>query len=334
MIDWKPIAKTIEDADRILLSTHENPDGDGLGSASAMYHYLKKLGKDCRMIHISDLPIEYYFLDKEDLFETYTPEKHDHWISKVDLALIFDVGDYRRLRAIGKKLAENLIPTVNIDHHRDMGDGYFTENIIDTSAAATGEMLYDFFKIVGADMSLDICEGLYTAIMTDTGSFRHNNTNIKCHEIAIACLRAGVNTSRIYQQIYESSSRERIRLLGKILDSLEFSENGEVAWFTLDRKILAQAGASTRDVDGFTDFVRTIRGVEVAIMIFENGVNACRINFRSKGKYVINDIAKSMGGGGHKFAAGAVVNGSMHDVLKRVLSEINISLKKQNGQKK
>lgn len=332
MIDWKSIAETIENADCILLSTHENPDGDGLGSAAAMYHYLKGAGKDCRMIHVSDLPVEYRFLDKVGLFETYKPELHDDWISKINLALIFDVGDYRRLGTIGEKLAENKIPTFNIDHHPDVGDGYFTRDIINTSAAATGEMIFDFLQTIGAEMSLDICEGLYTAIMTDTGSFRHNNTNVKCHEIAIVCLRAGVKTSRIYQQVYESSSRGRIRLLGKILDSLEFSESGEVAWFTLDRNNLDQAGASMKDVDGFTDFVRTIRGVEVAIMVFENGTDICRLNFRSKGKYVINDIAKSMGGGGHKYAAGAVVKGSLHEVLPRVLAETEASLMRQNGQ--
>ena len=104
MLDWKTLYQQIETSERILLSTHENPDGDGLGSAYAMYHYLKNLKKDCRIIHISELPSEYMFFNNDNAIETYNSADHDIWISKIDLALIFDVGDFRRLRDIGDLL--------------------------------------------------------------------------------------------------------------------------------------------------------------------------------------------------------------------------------------
>ena len=130
MLDWKSLHKTIDGVERILLSTHENPDGDGLGSAYAMYHHLKSQGKDCRLIQISQLPLEYEFLNLDQVIETYNSEVHDNWISKVELALIFDVGDYRRTRKIGEQLESNKIHVVNIDHHPDLSDGRFAEQSI------------------------------------------------------------------------------------------------------------------------------------------------------------------------------------------------------------
>ena len=331
MLDWKSLHKTIDGVERILLSTHESPDGDGLGSACAMYHYLKSQGKDCRLIQISDLPYEYEFLNGGEIIETYRSDIHDDWISQVDLALIFDVGDYRRMRQIGDELESNKIHVVNIDHHPDLSDGRFAENFINIKAAATGEMVYDFMQAGNVPLTNEIAVGIYTGVMTDTGSFCYSNTNQKCHKIAMECIAEGVNTSAIYQSVYESSSKGRVALLGLILNKLQYNETGELAWFTIDQTMMDEAGANKKDVDGFTDFVRTIRGVEVAVMIFQNSENTCRINLRSKGKYVINEIAKAMGGGGHKLAAGAVAEGSLDEVLPKVLAETRAVLAQQNG---
>ena len=331
MLDWKSLHKTINGATKILLSTHENPDGDGLGSAQAMFHHLKHIGKDCRLINISELPFEYEFLNSGGIIETYKAETHDDWISSTDLALIFDVGDYQRLRTIGEKLASNNIHVINIDHHPDLRDHRFAENYIDMNAAATGEMVYDFLSAVDVSLTLPMAEGIYTAVMTDTGSFCYSNTNEKCHQIAIECIATGVNTSKIYQTVYENRSPAQVELLAGILNNIDYDENGELAWFIIDQAMMDKANAVKKDVDGFTDFVRTIRGVEVALMVFENGNETYRINFRSKGKYVINGIAKSMGGGGHKFAAGAITTGTLAEVLPKVLSKTRASLAEQNG---
>ena len=331
MLDWKSLHQTIDGAERILLSTHENPDGDGLGSATAVYHYLNSQGKNCKIINISGLPLEYEFLNQNKMIETYNSLNHTDWIASADLALIFDVGDYSRLGVIGELLNKHKIHVVNIDHHPDLGDGQFSENYINVDAAATGEMAYDFLKAMNIPLSKEMAEGIYTGVMTDTGSFCYNNTNEKCHQIAIECMEAGVNTSLIYQKVYENRSPGQIALLAQILNNLGYDQNGELAWFTIDKNMMDTAGATKKDIDGFTDFVRTIRGVEVAVMIFENKPNSCRINFRSKGKYIINDIAKSLGGGGHKFAAGAIAQGTLNEVLQKVLSETKAALEHQNG---
>ena len=328
MLDWKSLHNTINSSARILLSTHENPDGDGLGSATAVYHYLTKIGKDCRLIIISDLPKEYQFLNLDNIIETYDSNLHDDWISQADLAIIFDVGDFNRLRQVGEKISANSIKAINFDHHPDLKDKRFSDNYIQITAAATGEMVYDFLKSVNVNLTLAMANGIYTAVMTDTGSFCYSNTNQKCHQIAIECLDVGVNTSQIYQTVYENRTAGQVKLLAGIINNLNFSDNHELAWFSISQKMMKNANARNKDIDGFSDFVRSIQGVEVALMVFENTNGTCRINFRSKGKYIINTIAKSLGGGGHKFAAGAMKNGDLEDVLNDVLTETRIHLSK------
>jgi phosphoesterase RecJ-like protein len=330
MLDWKSLHNTINSSAKIMLSTHENPDGDGLGSATAVWHYLTQIGKDCRLINISDLPMEYEFLNPGNIIETYNPEIHDSWISEADLAIIFDVGDFNRLRQVGEKITSNSVKAINIDHHPDLNDKRFTKNYIQMTAAATGEMVYDFLKSANVDLTLAMANGIYTAVMTDTGSFCYSNTNQKCHQIAIECLEVGVDTSKIYQIVYENRTSGQVKLLADIINNLDYSTNRELAWFTISQKMMKNANANKKDIDGFSNFVRTIRGVEVALMIFENTNGTCRINFRSKGKYIINTIAKSLGGGGHKFAAGAVKNGNLIDVLNEVLAETRSQLSKQD----
>ena len=334
MLDWKTLYQKIENSERILLSTHENPDGDGLGSAYAMYHYLNNINKDCRIIHISELPSEYTFFNYDDVIETYESEKHDNWISKIDLALIFDVGDFRRLRDIGKALTNNKKYVVNIDHHPDLSDERFSKNFINVDAAATGEMVYDFLKSNNIELNKFMAEGIYTAVMTDTGSFRYSNTNQKCHQIAIESIELGVNTAKIYQTVYENRSPAQVALLGEILHNLKYALDGELAWFSISQDMMEQVGATKQDVDGFTDFVRSIRGVEVAIMFFEINSKTTRINFRSKGKYVINNIAKYFDGGGHKFASGALAKKELSLVLSEVVEKTKSSIIFQNGKMK
>ncbi len=330
MIDWKNTNTYINEAKSILLTMHENPDGDGLGSATAMYHYLKEIDKDCRILNVSLLPIEYDFLNTGNIIETYSPDIHDSWIANVDLAIIFDVGDYKRIRDLKTQIIKNNIKTLNIDHHPHPKDHPFTHNVVDLNAASTGDMVYDYIKTVrDGKISKLMAEGIYTAVMTDTGCFRYSNTNTHCHDIAIECIEAGVNTTNIYQLIYESSSQSRINLLGNVLQNIHYELDGEFAWYVIDQNMMSMAKASKADVEGFTDFVRTIKGVEVSMMVMESEDTGCRLNFRSTGKYIINEVAIELGGGGHKFASGAVVNKPLDTVVKNAVDTMKKSILEQ-----
>ena len=333
MIDWNHINHYISEAETILLTMHENPDGDGLGSATAMYHYLKEVDKDCRIIQVSKLPLEYHYLNAGDIIETYDLDRHGKWIAKVDLVIIFDVGDFKRIREIKDQIEQHNIATLNIDHHPHPEDHPFTHSVVDLKAASTGDMVYDYIKTVrNGNITKAMAEGIYTAVMTDTGCFRYSNTNSHCHNIAIECIEVGVDTTSLYQRIYESSSHARVALLGKILRAIQYELDGVFAWFVIDQKMMDDAKATNADVEGFSDFVRTIRGVEVAMMVLENADGSCRLNFRSKGKYIINGVASELGGGGHKFAAGAIVNESIETLLLSAVGKTKSAIITQSGQ--
>ena len=329
-IDWDAVHNVINNATSIMLTTHENPDGDGLGAESGLYYHLKEQNKDVRIINYSPLPREYKYLNPDNIFECYDNESHDDWIKDIDLVIVFDVGDFLRIRTLVNTIEKYEIETMNIDHHPHPDDNVFTYNLVNLSAAATGCMVYDYLKVVREKpIPKNSLLGIYTAMMTDTGCFRYSNTDNKCHEIAIECLNVGIETYKIYQHIYENSTRSRIKLMGEFLSNLKYELDGTFAWFIITEEMMKVANATRSDVDGFTDMVRTISGVEVSLMIFQQNNSSCRINFRSKGKYSVNDIAKEMGGGGHAFAAGAVVNGTLKDVSSKVVKTTSDSIEKK-----
>ena len=319
-INWHEVNDVINDSNRIMLTTHENPDGDGLGSECGLYYHFKEKNNDVRIINYSPIPSDYDFLNIDGIFETYDHNLHHEWMKDVDMVIIFDVGDYVRIRTIVDVIDYYGLNTMNIDHHPHSNDHQFTHNIVDLSAAATGCMIYDYLKFARSKpIDKKSLEGIYTAVMTDTGCFRYSNTDNKCHEIAIECLNVGLETHKIYKAVYENNSKSRMQLLGELLSNIHYELDGNLAWFLVTLDMIKRANATKADVEGFSDMVRTIKGVEVALMIMENDTDSCRINFRSKGKYSVNDIAKSLGGGGHAFAAGAIVAGSLQNVREIAL---------------
>ena len=330
MTDWEKIYQEIEKADSIMLTTHENPDGDGIGSIVALYDHLKTKGKECRILLTSRLPEEYHFLDPDNNFEVFEETKHTEWLMNVDLSILLDIGNYTRTGRMWNVIQKNGTIVVNIDHHPYPNGHPFTINVSDINASATGELIYSYLKAVDPDcLQKKVYEAIYIAIMTDTGSFSYNNTNVLCHEIAANAIKAGVDTAKIHQKIYGSSSRSKIKLLAVVADNLQFTYNGKLVWFKITNEMMHKAGATNDDVDGFTDFARAIKGVEVSVMIFDNADNSCRINFRSKGYYSINKIAQYFGGGGHSFAAGAKVTGKITAVASNVVNKTIEIMKKQ-----
>ena len=329
MINWKNLYEKLSDMNRIVLSTHENPDGDGLGCAYAMHHIAKKMNVESKIITATKFSKQYNFLNQDNCIELYDYDIHYNWIKEADAAFIFDVGDFVRLRDVGRALTENKIYTFNIDHHPSLKNSSFNENYVDTAAAATGEMIYEFIKRNEINFTKDEAIGVYTAIMTDTGSFRHSNTNSNCHKIAMECIELGVNSSRVYQSIYENRSIAQVSILSELSKNLNFELDGEFAWFVIDQDLMIKTKAHSSDVDGFTDFVRTIEGVEVSLMFYQIDNENCRINFRSKGSYILNGVAQKFGGGGHKFACGAKIQGNIKETISMVTSETKDSILNQ-----
>ena len=329
-IDWGKVDEVISKANKIFLTTHENPDGDGLGSEVAFYHHLTETGKEVKIINCSPTPEIYDYLNSDSCIETFNELVHLEWIKKADLAIVFDVGDFKRVREIKSLINEYDIPVMNIDHHPHPDNHGFSYNIVDTKSAATGCMVRSYLKEARSKpLTRQICDGIYTAVMTDTGCFKYSNTDTYCHSIAIECLEKGVDSNFIYQKIYENSSKTRIHLLGEMISNIKYALDGQFAWSIVTNDIMKQHQASKDDLDGFSDFIRSIKGVEVAFVIYEVSKDICRINFRSKGKFTVNNIAKSFGGGGHAFASGAVVNKSLDKAKNYIVNNCEKMLKEQ-----
>jgi len=322
-MDFKSISSLILKSNKIFISSHINPDGDSLGSSYAFYHLLTQLGKDCMIINHSPLPKMYNFLNQENIFHEHNSETAA-FIKNSDLGIILDIGDYYRLGDIALLLDEiENIELLNIDHHNVIDLKKFDHNFINTKSSSVGEIIYELVtNEFNGYLSKEILEGIYIAVLTDTGSFKHNNTTGLSHLIAKESINFGINTTKIYQNIYENSSKSRIKLLGNVIQNLKFDCNDQLVWFGVNQDMIKEVGGSNEDFEGFTDFFRSINGVEISLMLYDLK-GKVRISLRSKGLYRVDELAKQMGGGGHPYASAALIEGDFSEVKKSVLNLIS-----------
>ena len=335
--NWDSLTSHIEQSNFILLSTHINSDGDGIGSEIAFYYFLKDMGKECRIINATSTPDNLNIIDPDSIVEVYE-NSFDMWLSKVDLTIVFDIGDHRRTGPIGGKVYESSY-VISLDHHPAKEGHPFDLNIVHPDAPATGYMVWKYMEYLGktkTSLPLKMANALYAAVVTDTGSFKYQSTTPDTHKMASHLLESGVKGYDIQRSIYEQNKLSRIRLMGLIIQNLYYSDNGKVVWSIVTRDMIQKANAGDSDVDGFTEFIRTIEGVEVSFMVRETNKGNHRINFRSSGNYIINDIAQSFDGGGHKFAAGASVDGlSLAEIETKIITMLDEKILGEfNGYKK
>ena len=320
-MNWTLLNSLIEKSNTIVLSTHVNPDGDGLGSQLALYYYIKTINKECRIINTSGLPNLYNFLDPDNIVEQYSDDLHSEYFKNVDTVIALDIGDYKRMNQIKDEIIKNSIYSISIDHHPEDED-FFDLSLVDTSAPATGYLVWKYLMFNKYEkMPIHVANALYCALITDTGSFKYNSTNSDCHIMAAHLLECGVKPYDIYDVVYERREMSQVRLLAFVINNLKFYSDGEFAGYIIRQDDLDKCNSTHKDVEGFTDFVRSIKGVQVSFMILEQKYDI-RINLRSRGKYIINDIAKNFGGGGHKLAAGATILNKDCETIENKIVEL------------
>jgi bifunctional oligoribonuclease and PAP phosphatase NrnA len=193
-------------------------------------------------------------------------------------------------------------------------------NWIEVNATATGEMIYDLAKALGIGISPDIAICLYTSIVTETGSFRYSNTSARTFRIAAELVGSGVEPWRAAQNLYERNSRGQIQLLAALLSKMEWSRDGRMAWMVVSQDLFAGTGTSPQDIENFINYPRSIEGVEVAILFRELTADSYKLSFRSKGRVDVARLAEQFSGGGHRNAAGCIVQGKLEQVKGEVLS--------------
>jgi len=314
------IQSIIQNGKRFILTTHINADGDGIGSEIALLHYLRELGKDVHVFNHNPTPENLEFLDRRGDLQLFDAARHNENVREADAVFILDISDWERLRELGKLLRQLSVTKICIDHHPL--EGVFGEiDLILTGASSTGEIMYDLLTKLGARLQGKMIEALYTAILTDTGGFRFSNTSPRAHQICADLLGRGVKPHHIYQEVYEKQSANKMRLLGQILNNLNFTKDGRLVWFAVTQAMMKATGTQPRDTEGFADFPRSIDGVELCLMFLETEKRQVKISFRSKGKIVINGLANRYGGGGHPYASGALVDGNFQQVVQQVVEE-------------
>lgn len=306
---------------KFVLTTHINPDGDAIGSEIAITEYLRHLGKDVYIVNNSSTPNNYKFLDRKEDIIVYDETQHHQIVASADAYIIVDISDWDRLRNIGQIIKTVSVPKICIDHHH-INYKFADIDIIYEEASSTGEIIYDILTAVKYPIQGITADALYTCILTDTGSFRFSNTSAKTHRVASHLLEVGVNSKEIYHLVYEQNSRSKMALMGKALQNLRYECGGRLAWFVLSQEMFDSCQASHWDTEGFTEIPRTIDGVEVSLMFTELDTKKVKVSLRSKGQVVINHIAEKFGGGGHHYAAGALVYKTLAETIPMVLTEI------------
>lgn len=321
MIDWHSHAEALRRAKTVVFTTHVNPDGDGLGAEMAVGLCLQSLGADVRIINYSETPGNFLFLNTPTLkFEKFNADTHAEVIAAADAIVVVDMNDTERLRAMGKYILESRAEKIILDHHLDPDD-FAQRLIVDVDACASGEIGYRLADILMEHkITLPIATALYTAIMTDTGSFRFPRTDPEVHRMAAHLLECGADPMYIYERVYNQSSLNRMRLLGMALGELRLECGGVVGLLIVTQSMFKTAGAREEDVEDFVQTTLSVAGTRMGILAVElrDGV---KLSLRSKGNIPVNRMAESFGGGGHKNAAGArVLHQSVADTVERTLA--------------
>jgi phosphoesterase RecJ-like protein len=306
----KEVLAQIEKRDRFLLTSHARPDGDAVGSALACCQILRSLGKQAEVVLRDGVPRVYQPLPFADQVV-----QADRVNGNYEAAIILECDSVQRTRLEG--LDNRFL--INIDHHAT-GRPFGHVNWIDPDAVATAEMVYRLARAAEAPITPEVATCLYTALLTDTGSFMFAGTNEHTFALARELVRAGADPAHCARNVYFGHSTAKMRLLGAALSNLQ--REGAVAWIWVTREQMQHLGARDEDCEGLVNYALSIRDVEVAAFLRELPDGRYRVSLRSKGKVNVATVAESFGGGGHECASGFSLAGPLDAAVKRILAPL------------
>jgi phosphoesterase RecJ-like protein len=314
------IGKMMAAGRRILLTTHQNPDGDGMGSEIALAAHLRSIGREPRILNPDPMPERYRFLDPTGEVMGFDPASGPGLVAECDLIVTLDNSSPARLGGLEGPIRSSPATRICIDHHTSTDD-FWNLNLIDESACATGEMVYRLIRAWGGQPDFTSAVALYTALVTDTGNFRFSKTGPISHQVAGELLALGVQPDRVYEQVYERQAEGFVRLMGMALSGFELDPGGALAWIGLTRSQIEQCRAEEADTSEIVNHLFTIQGVRVALLFKELPDGRIKVSFRSKGTLDVHRLAESLGGGGHHNASGAIVPGPLAAAISRVVPD-------------
>jgi phosphoesterase RecJ-like protein len=325
---YKKLADAIKKSKKIAIVTHMNPDGDAMGSSLALSMFLQKLKKEVKVVVPNAFPqfLEWMPESKKALNFQLNEKKVKSFVSKCDLVFILDFNNFKRIEKLGEFLAESPMPKFMIDHHQQPEDlaKYYLH---DVKACSTCELVYDLMKGVGHKGMLDkkIAECLYTGLMTDTGSFRFSSVTYKTHLILSELLKTGMVPSDVHSAIYDTYSRDRMKLLGYALNKMHILPDNKTAYMALTESELKSFNYKKGDTEGMVNYPFSINGINFCALFTESEDGYIKISFRSKGKVDVNKFARAnFSGGGHINAAGGKSNLSLEDTVAKFVDLVSV----------
>ena len=317
------VVELIEKRDRFAITSHIRPDGDSLGSSLGLYWLLRALEKDVEVIMRDAAPHAYWQLPGADSIRV-TPAVDRAY----DAVFVIECSDIDRpgLANLDKQFV------VNIDHHSTT-ELFGTVNWIDSTASAVGEMIYNLAKATGVRVSKEIAECVYTALLTDTGSFHYSNTTERTFKIASELVRTGVRPAKTAEAIFGSYQWPKIELLSQVLSTAKRDQTGHIAWMRQTLEMQEQTHASEEDADGFVNYPLAVGEVEASALFKECAPGVYRTSLRSKGDVNVARIAEQFGGGGHRNAAGCTLKGDLEEIEQKLVPLLQDAVKRANGLK-
>ena len=300
--------------DRILLACHIRPDGDTLGSALALRRVLMQMGKHAVVVSSDGLPEIYEFIPESDTILTDAPS------DAYDLSIVVDCESPERVGR-ASEFVQSSPATGCIDHHiphREFGD----IRVVDPDASSTAELVVRFLQANDVPIDRICAEMLLTGLIADTGAFKFSNTTAQTFQIAASLVEAGANAAFIARSVYDSKPLKAMKLLGRVLLSIEEDPSGFVAWAKITHRDFADFGASDEDTEGIVNHIESVKGPKVALLFREIEDGLVRVSLRSRGDIDVNVIARVFEGGGHAAAAGCNIRADIDDAVERVVGEV------------
>ncbi|GAB4340480.1 MAG: bifunctional oligoribonuclease/PAP phosphatase NrnA [Desulfobulbaceae bacterium] len=317
------LLNAIRQAGNVVLATHINPDGDALGSLIGLGDSLEAMGK--KVFRYLEEPVShlYAFLPDTDRMETDIAALQEFTREAGDdiLCISLDCGDRKRLGRNADELMR-IRPFMVIDHHRN-NSGFGDITWIDPERSSTGEMIFDLVEMLGCEVSKKAAVAFFAAIVTDTGSFRYESTGVHTFDVARKLVAMGVRPDQVTGKLYDNYTAGRLRLLQKVLATLELHGGDRIAVIRVTTDMLESTGCSMEDTENFINLPRSVVTVEVAVFLKETGEGRVSVSMRAKGGCDVAEVASRFGGGGHRNAAGfRVEETTLEDVRESVLGAL------------
>jgi phosphoesterase RecJ-like protein len=319
------IAARIREAGPIAITTHIHPDGDALGSEIALASGLRRLGKTVRVLNADPAPDKYAFLDPDRLLET-APAVGPPDLGAFDLGILLDAGEPSRTGSLEPAFFGSRFDRICLDHHPGPSSDLFALRWIAPASPATGDLVLRLLDELGVGIDRTAATALLVAVATDTGWFRFSNTTSLALRDAARLLEAGIEIEEIHRRIYEDMGLPRTVLLGRVLAGIRTDIGGRFAWALIDHETLEGSGVPMEDLDGFTEQLKGIGGVDLVAFLVEMAPRAFKVSLRSKGSADVRAIAAAFGGGGHVKAAGFRTKGDPEEVIRALVDRVREEL--------